>query len=106
MPKVDMSAAWDDSLVLLRSYSGLTWAIAAVFLFLPTLAVSWFGPTPIEPPAGATFDQIMLATRENLEHAIPYQILVGLISAIGGVGILRLWLSRRDRKSTRLNSRH
>src|SRR3546814_12715755 len=36
----------------------------------------------------------MLATRENLEHAIPYQILVGLISAIGGVGILRLWLSR------------
>src|SRR3546814_225340 len=94
MPKFDMSAAWDDSLVLLRSYSGLTWAIAAVFLFLPTLAVSWFGPTPIEPPAGATFDQIMLATRENLEHAIPYQILVGLISAIGGVGILRLWLSR------------
>src|SRR3546814_13113184 len=36
----------------------------------------------------------MLATRENLEHAIPYQILVGLISAIGGVGILRFWLSR------------
>src|SRR3546814_15702229 len=36
----------------------------------------------------------MLATREDLEHAIPYQILVGLISAIGGVGILRLWLSR------------
>src|SRR3546814_14778023 len=42
----------------------------------------------------ATFDQIMLATRENLEHAIPYQILVGLIPSIGGVGILRLWLSR------------
>jgi len=94
MPKFDMSAAWDDTLVLLRSYSGLTWAIAAVFLFLPTLAVSWFGPTPIEPPAGATFDQIMLAMRENLRQVIPYQILVGLISAIGGVGILRLWLSR------------
>lgn len=94
MPKFDMGAAWEDSMVLLRSYSGLTWAIAAVFLFLPTLAVSWFGPTPIEPATGATFDQIMVAARANLRQAIPYQLLVALISAIGGVGILRLWLSR------------
>jgi hypothetical protein len=52
MPKFDMGAAWEDSMVLLRSHGALTWAIAAVFLFLPTLAVSWFGPTPIQPATG------------------------------------------------------
>lgn len=94
MPKFDMGAAWEDSMTLLRSYSGLTWAIAAVFFFLPTLAVSWFGPTPIEPAAGATFDQIMAAMGANVRQGLPYQLLVALIAAIGGVGILRLWLSR------------
>jgi len=94
MPKFDMGAAWEDSLVLLRSHSVLTGTIAAVFLFLPTLAVAWFGPVPIEPAAGATFDQMMMTFRESARQAVPYQLLVSVISAIGGVGILRLWLSR------------
>src|SRR3989344_3034284 len=94
MPKFDMGAAWEDSLVLLRSHSVLTGPIAAVFLFLPTLAVAWFGPVPIEPAAGATFDQMMMTFRESARQAVPYQLLVSVISAIGGVGILRLWLSR------------
>jgi len=94
MPKFDMGAAWDDTMVLLRSHSALTGAIAAVFLFLPTLAVSWFGPTPIEPAEGAAFDQIMVAFRANAEQAVPYQLLIALVSAVGGVGILRLWLAR------------
>lgn len=94
MPKFDMGAAWEDSMVLLRSHSALTWAIAAVFLFLPTLAVSWFGPTPIEPATGATFEQIITAMRANMMQALPYQLLVAVVAAIGGIGILRLWLSR------------
>lgn len=94
MPKFDMGAAWDDSKVLLRSHSALTGTIAAVFLFLPALAVSWFGPTPIAPADGATFEQAMAAFRENASQAVPYQLLVSIVAAIGGVGILRLWLSR------------
>lgn len=94
MPKFDMGAAWDDAMVLLRSHSALTFAVAAVFLFLPTLAVGWFGPVPIEPADGATFDQIMTTLRESAYQALPYQIVVTVIAAIGGVGILRLWLSR------------
>lgn len=94
MPKFDMGAAWDDSLVLLRSHSALTGAIAAVFLFLPTLAVSWFGPAPIEPATGATFDQIVQAMRANFRQELPYQLLIALVAAVGGVGILRLWLAR------------
>lgn len=94
MPKFDMGAAWEDSLVLLRSHSALTGAIAAVFLFLPTLAVSWFGPTPIQPPAGAAFEQVMATMRANMVQAFPYQLFIAVISAIGGIGILRLWLSR------------
>ena len=36
----------------------------------------------------------MAAFRENAGQAVPYQLLVSIVSAIGGVGILRLWLSR------------
>ena len=94
MAKFDMGAAWDDSMVLLKSHSPLTLTIAAVFLFLPTLAVSWFGPVPLEPAANATFQEIMATFQESARQAIPYQLLTGVIGAIGGVGIMRLWLSR------------
>ncbi len=94
MVKFDMGAAWEDSLALLKSHSALTGAIAAVFLFLPALAVSWFGPIPIEPPANADFDQILAAFRANIRQMIPGQLIVALFGLIGTTAILRLWLSR------------
>lgn len=94
MAKFDLGAAWEDSVTLLKSHTALTGAIAAVFLFLPTLAVSWFGPTPIEPAAGASLDQVMATFRESARQAIPYQLLISLIAAIGGIGVMRLWLAR------------
>ncbi|HMO75818.1 MAG TPA: hypothetical protein PKD48_10800 [Sphingopyxis sp.] len=96
MPKFDMGAAWDDATLLLRSHTALTGAIAAVFLFLPTLAVSWFGPVPIEAADGASFDQAMAALRETMRQALPYQLGIALVAAVGGVGVLRLWLSRES----------
>ena len=56
MAKFDMGAAWEDSVALMKSYTALTGTIAAFFLFLPSLAVAWFGPAPIEPPQGATLE--------------------------------------------------
>lgn len=94
MTKFDMGAAWDDSVALLKSHGALTGTIAAVFLFLPALAVAWFGPAPIEPPAGADFPQIVAAMQANFRQLLPYQLLVGLASILGTVAILRLWLSR------------
>lgn len=94
MAKFDMGAAWEDSVVLLKSHIALTGTIAAVFLFLPALAVAWFGPTPIEPTSTATFEQVMTAFRESARQSLPYQLLVSLVGAIGGIGILRLWLAR------------
>lgn len=94
MVKFDMGAAWDDTMVLLRSHLPLTGTIAAVFLFLPNLAMSWFGPAPIEPAAGASMEQIMAAFQQMGREMLPYQLLIGVIAAVGGVGILRLWLSR------------
>ena len=94
MVKFDMGAAWDDTLQLLKSHTALIGTIAGVFLFLPALAVAWFGPVPIEPPAGATFDQILATFQQSARQAMPYQLLIAVIGAIGGVGILRLWLSR------------
>lgn len=94
MTKFDMGAAWDDTLLLLKSHTALIVAIAGVFFFLPALAFAWFGPVPIEPPAGADFDQLMASFRESARQMIPGQIVVALTTMIGTVAILRLWLSR------------
>lgn len=94
MTKFDMGAAWEDSMVLLRSHRGLIGAIAAVFLFLPALVFAWFGPVPVEPPTGATFDQIVTSMRENLGQMLVGRIIAGLFAMVGGLAILRLWLSR------------
>lgn len=94
MRQFDMASAWDDTILLLRSHTTLTIAIAAVFLFLPSLAFSWFGPLPVEPPTGASFDQVMAAARENLIAAAPGFLVSGLLAAVGSIAILRLWLAR------------
>lgn len=94
MAKFDMGAAWDDSLALLKSHSALTGTIAAVFLFLPALAVAWFGPAPIEPAAGADLQQVIATLRENVWQMLPYQLVVALFTLVGTIAILRLWLAR------------
>ncbi|MBJ7501431.1 MAG: glycerophosphoryl diester phosphodiesterase membrane domain-containing protein [Sphingopyxis sp.] len=94
MVKFDMGAAWDDTLQLLKSHSALVGTIAGVFLFLPALAFAWFGPVPIEPPAGANFEQFVTTMRESFRQMVPGQLVVALSTMIGSVAILRLWLSR------------
>ena len=94
MAKFDMGAAWDDAVVLLRSHLPLTGTIAAVFLFLPTLFVSWLGPVTPEPPAGATVEQIVALFQTSMREMLPYQLAVAIVSAVGGIAILRLWLAR------------
>jgi len=94
MAKFDMGAAWDDTVALLKSHTTLTGTIAAVFLFLPSLAVAWFGPTPVEPPAGATLNQIIATLQENFWQMLPYQVVVALFAIVGTLAIQRLWLSR------------
>ncbi|MEI4508047.1 hypothetical protein WBQ88_08970 [Sphingopyxis sp. CCNWLW253] len=94
MVKFDMGAAWDDTLQLLKSHTALVGTIAGVFLFLPALAVAWFGPVPIEPAAGADFNQVMETFRESFRQMIPGQLAIALSALIGTAGILRLWLSR------------
>ena len=94
MVKFDMGAAWDDTLQLLRSHTALVGTIAGVFLFLPALAFAWFGPVPIEPPAGADFNQVVATFRESFRQMIPGQLVIALCTLIGTAAILRLWLSR------------
>ena len=94
MAKFDMGAAWEDSVALLKSHTTLTGTIAAVFLFLPSLAVAWFGPAPMEPPQGATLEQISTTFQQNVWQMLPYQLTVAVFAVVGTVAILRLWLSR------------
>jgi hypothetical protein len=94
MVKFDMGAAWDDSVQLLKSHTALIGTIAGVFFFLPALAVAWFGPVPIEPPAGASVEQSMAALQQTFRQMIPGQIIVALTTIVGSAAILRLWLAR------------
>jgi hypothetical protein len=94
MVKFDMGAAWDDSVQLLKSHTALIATIAGVFFFLPALAVAWFGPVPIEPPAGASVEQSMAALQQTFRQMIPGQIIVALTTIVGSAAILRLWLAR------------
>lgn len=94
MTKFDMGAAWDDTLLLLKSHTALVIAIAGVFFFLPALAFAWFGPAPVEPPAGADFAQLMASFRESARQMIPGQIVIALSTMVGTAAILRLWLAR------------
>ncbi|WP_317151002.1 hypothetical protein [Sphingopyxis indica] len=94
MRKFDMAAAWDDARQLMRSYTALTVAIAAVFLFLPALAFAWLGPAPVAPTEGMGIDQIVRIYEQNMVQSLVPRIGVALAALIGTAAILRLWLAR------------
>lgn len=94
MPKLDMGAAWDDAAALLRSHTGLTGAIAALFLFLPALVVFWLGPPAYEPAPGAAPNELWAGMMTYFNAALPWLFVQSLLAMFAGIAILRLWLAR------------
>lgn len=93
--KLDMGRAWNDALSLLRGNQQVVLIVAAVFFFLPNLALSLLMPETMgemetrmagEPDVDAMVQQIAAAYGD-----IWWQILlVSLVSAIGMLGLLAL----------------
>lgn len=94
MHKLSMSAAWDDAMVLLRSHLPLTSTLAAVFFFLPALAVVWFSDPPPTVAEDASLAAVMAQLQAQMRGAVVPTILTSIASLIGTVAIMRLWLSR------------
>lgn len=92
MKNLDMGAAWDDAVALLRAHPALTGAIAALLLFLPALVVYWLGPPQFEPVPGSTPQQMFAGFSAYFQAALPWLFVQALLSTFGTVAILRLWL--------------
>ncbi len=94
--KFDLSAAWNDSLHLLRQNSQLLVPLVGIFLFLPALAFALSLPAMAEPPATATSQQVLALMMSYFRDLAPYFFLMGLISLFGNLTILRLFLGDRQ----------
>jgi hypothetical protein len=94
MVKFDMGAAWDDATTLVKAHLPLTGILAGVFLFLPGMAVALLGPQPLTPPENATPEQALALLEASMWQQMPWLLAIAIISTLGSVAILRLWLAR------------
>lgn len=88
-----MTSAWNDTSALLLADRSLTLVIAGVFLFLPALVFNIIGPIPAEPPPNADLATLAQMLSDDLTRMLPWLVIVSVISLVGGVAILRLWLA-------------
>lgn len=94
MQKFDMGAAWDDAKRLLGAHSGMVWAVAGVFVFLPQLILGLLVPQPPAMSQGGATEAEAALLMEWLWVALPYILLVSLAAVVGTISIMRLWLAR------------
>jgi hypothetical protein len=89
--KLDMAAAWNEAMALLRQHQALLIPIAGVFLFLPALAVGILMPMP-EPTPGADANQIIAQMRPYIMATLPFQLLVIVAGTIGQIACTHMLL--------------
>jgi hypothetical protein len=87
------NAVWEDTGRLLKAHGALLAAIAGVFVFLPTLLVGYFFPTP-EPATTDLNLYIRIVGKFLWDHRLWY-ILQGFVVMIGTAAMLRLVLAPR-----------
>lgn len=85
------SAAWDDTLRMLRANARLLAALAGVFLFLPGLLVDRYKPQP-EQAAGMEFTQFIEQMTLYMQDAWPWLLLMNFLSFVGIISIYLLLL--------------
>jgi hypothetical protein len=87
--KFSYSAVWDDTAALIRANAPLILALVGVFVFFPTLLVSYLLPPPPIAPADP------LRAVVEFYHANWYWLLLeGLVVMVGSLAILKLILAR------------
>lgn len=82
------SAIWNDTMAMMRAHASLMAAIAGVFIFLPSLLLSYLVPAPQQDPSM----QLMI---DHFLSNLHWYILAQLASMVGAIAILTL-VFRRD----------
>lgn len=95
MQKFDMGRAWDQAISLIRGNQDVILIVAGVFFFLPYLALALFVPEitggpGAAPPGGETPEEAMQAMIDTMSANLPLLILMGIVQAIGILGLLSL----------------
>jgi hypothetical protein len=88
--KLSYSAAWQETLAMLRAHGSTIAAVAGVFLFLPALLVGYLLPRPEADDIGRLI-ALMLEYAGQNGH---WLLLEGLVNMVGILAILRLVFPR------------
>jgi hypothetical protein len=88
--KLSYSAAWQETLALLRAHGSTIAALAGVFLFLPALLIGHFLPRP----EADDMARLIVLMREYMTENWPWLLLETLVNMVGVLAILRLAFPR------------
>ena len=92
--RFDSNQAWQRAVTSVRASREVLWAVAGVFILLPSLAFSLLFPQP-EPQTGASPEQMMAAMQAFYVEALPWFLPVALLQGVGTLALLALLTDRR-----------
>lgn len=91
--KFDSNRAWKEAAAAVNANREVLFAIAGVFLLLPSLAFAMLFPQP-EAAAGMTGEQAANLLLAFYEKAMPWMIPMAILQAIGSLALLTLFTDR------------
>jgi hypothetical protein len=91
--KFSYSAVWDDTVAMLRSHGSLLFAVAGVFILLPTLLTGFLLPQP----SASDPSQVMAAMTRHYSDHWPWLLLGTIVNTVGAIAIYLLLFNRQGR---------
>lgn len=91
--RFDSNRAWQEATALVSANRDVLWALAGVFLVLPSFAVGILAPPP-EPPAGVDSDKLMAMLSAYYNSAWPWLLGMAVCQVIGTLAMLALYTDR------------
>lgn len=91
--KFDSNRAWKEASEAIAANRDVLFAIAGVFILIPTLAFSLLFPQP-QPAAGADPDAIMAQMQAFYLSALPWLLPVAVVQGAGTMALLTLFTDR------------
>ena len=91
--RFDSNRAWQEATKLVSANRDVLWALAGVFLVLPSFAVGIFAPPP-EAAAGSDSNALMAALTAYYNGAWPWLLGMAVCQVIGTLAMLALFTDR------------
>ena len=92
--RFDSNQAWQRAVASVAASRDVLWAVAGVFILLPSLAFSLLFPQP-EPAVDASPEQMMATMQAFYVDALPWFLPVALLQGVGTLALLALLTDRR-----------